>query len=391
MDTLAQADRAYVEEDYTRAVELYTEAIKVSPSSAQIYESRSNAHIKLENYLEAAEDASKALELSGGSSKAYFRKGVACFHLEEYETAKEAFEAGQQLDPSNAQYKTWLRKCQAELQDEQDTVRMSDKDAGASSGTAQAPQHAKPASSSSPSAAPATQTAAAPAASEQPAPSVASTTSAAPLAPSAAPAFEGKYRHQWYQLQNKVTVDVYAKNIAKEAVSCHFEQQHLNFAIKDAEGGEEYKLDVDLYGKIFPEQCKVEVLKTKIEVTMVKADNTQWGTLEKSNKVVAPNYSTPGTTVQGKYPTSYKKPKDWDKVETELSELEKKGDLDFGDPLNNFFKKIFSQGDEDQRRAMMKSFVESNGTVLSTNWDEVGQKKVECTPPDGMEVRSWNE
>ena len=47
------------------------------------------------------------------------------------------------------------------------------------------------------------------------------------------------------------------------------------------------------------------------------------------------------------------------------------------------------KGDEDQRRAMMKSFVESNGTVLSTNWDEVGKKEVSCTPPDGMEVRKW--
>lgn len=107
------------------------------------------------------------------------------------------------------------------------------------------------------------------------------------------------------------------------------------------------------------------------------------------------------------------------------------------------------QGDEDQRRAMMKSFVESNGTVLSTNWgvsgdglgsqrsfcqnrigcmpeccelvmcmltvrsltstwlhlpkpergiliascrsdlQEVGAKKVHCTPPDGMQVKEW--
>ena len=70
-------------------------------------------------------------------------------------------------------------------------------------------------------------------------------------------------------------------------------------------------------------------------------------------------------------------------------ELEQKGELDMGDPLNNFFKKIFAQGDEDTRRAMMKSFVESNGTVLSTNWKEVGTKPVECTPPEGMEVRKW--
>jgi suppressor of G2 allele of SKP1 len=60
-------------------------------------------------------------------------------------------------------------------------------------------------------------------------------------------------------------------------------------------------------------------------------------------------------------------------------------------PLQNFFKSIFAQGDEDTRRAMMKSFVESNGTVLSTNWKEVGAKKIECTPPEGMEVHKWSE
>lgn len=47
------------------------------------------------------------------------------------------------------------------------------------------------------------------------------------------------------------------------------------------------------------------------------------------------------------------------------------------------------QGDEDTRRAMMKSFVESNGTVLSTNWSEVGAKKIDCTPPDGMVAKKW--
>jgi suppressor of G2 allele of SKP1 len=40
------------------------------------------------------------------------------------------------------------------------------------------------------------------------------------------------------------------------------------------------------------------------------------------------------------------------------------------------------QADEDTRRAMMKSFVESNGTVLSTNWKEVGAKPVEWKAPE---------
>jgi suppressor of G2 allele of SKP1 len=32
---------------------------------------------------------------------------------------------------------------------------------------------------------------------------------------------------------------------------------------------------------------------------------------------------------------------------------------------------------------------ESNGTVLSTDWKEVGSKKVEGSPPEGMEVKKW--
>ena len=33
--------------------------------------------------------------------------------------------------------------------------------------------------------------------------------------------------------------------------------------------------------------------------------------------------------------------------------------------------------------------VESGGTVLSTNWEEVGTKKVEMKPPDGMEFKKY--
>lgn len=39
---------------------------------------------------------------------------------------------------------------------------------------------------------------------------------------------------------------------------------------------------------------------------------------------------------------------------------------------------------------MMKSFSESGGTVLSTNWKDVGQKKVEMKPPEGMEFKQYD-
>ncbi len=35
--------------------------------------------------------------------------------------------------------------------------------------------------------------------------------------------------------------------------------------------------------------------------------------------------------------------------------------------------------------------VESGGTVLSTNWGEVGEKKVDMKPPDGMEFKKYDQ
>lgn len=43
---------------------------------------------------------------------------VALFHLEEYETARDAFLSGSRLAPDTAAFKTWARKCQAELDGE---------------------------------------------------------------------------------------------------------------------------------------------------------------------------------------------------------------------------------------------------------------------------------
>lgn len=43
---------------------------------------------------------------------------VALFNLEEYESAKAAFEAGQALDNKNSSFKTWIRKCAAEMDGE---------------------------------------------------------------------------------------------------------------------------------------------------------------------------------------------------------------------------------------------------------------------------------
>jgi suppressor of G2 allele of SKP1 len=87
------------------------------------------------------------------------------------------------------------------------------------------------------------------------------------------------------------------------------------------------------------------------------------------------------------YPSS-KGSKNWDQITSEVVQEEKpEGD----EALNKFFQEIFCRGNEETRRAMNKSFYESGGTVLSTNWTEVGKDKVKGSPPPGLEMKEWKD
>lgn len=76
--------------------------------------------------------------------------------------------------------------------------------------------------------------------------------------------------------------------------------------------------------------------------------------------------------------------KTWDKIVKDFEENEK------DDGITALFQKIYATGDENVRRAMNKSFIESNGTVLSTNWNDVGKGKVEMKEPDNCEYKKYN-
>jgi len=80
--------------------------------------------------------------------------------------------------------------------------------------------------------------------------------------------------------------------------------------------------------------------------------------------------------------------KNWEKIVTESTGGES---LDDRDPQAKFWQELFADANEEEKRAIMKSYTESGGTVLNMNWGEVKKEKTKIYPPEGMEARKYSE
>ncbi|KAK1421432.1 hypothetical protein QVD17_23765 [Tagetes erecta] len=357
-DLAAKAKEAFIDDHFELAVDLYSQAISIDPNKPDFFSDRAQANIKLKNFTEAVADANKAIELDSSNPKAYLRKGTACFSLEEYQTAKTAFEAGSVLAPEDARFTDWIKKCDKFIAEENGELATQSSDATVTNVVA-------------------------PDSTTKDAEQVKNTSNE--VIPTVA---KPKYRHEFYQKPEEVVVTIFAKGIPANNVFVNYGEQILSVTI-DVPGDDSYIFQPRLFGKIVPAKCRYEVLSTKVEIRLAKAEPIQWTSLEfGENSLVVQRSNVSTGNQRPSYPSS-RPTKDWDKLEAQVKKEEKDEKLDGDAALNKFFRDIYKDADEDTRRAMRKSFVESNGTVLSTNWKEVGSKVVEGTPPDGMEMKKW--
>ncbi|WOL20517.1 hypothetical protein Cni_G29322 [Canna indica] len=356
-DLEKSAKEAFVDDNLELALDLYSQAIDLDPANADLYADRAQVNIKLHNFTEAVADANKAIELDPSMSKAYLRKGTACIKLEEYQTAKVALQAGSSLAPTDSRFTKLIKDCDERIAAETNQLQKL------------ALNNASPVSS-----VPHDVGIAAAMDSNKEQVNVSS---------------KPKYRHDFFNTTTEVVLTIFAKGIPANYVNVDFGEQIVSITIA-IPGEDAYNFQQRLFGKIIPEKCKYQVLASKIEIRLFKAEAITWTSLEfnKDKRVAHKVNVSDVNTKKPSYPSSKTKV-DWDKLEAQVKKEEKEEKLDGDAALNKFFRDIYGDADEDMRRAMTKSFVESNGTVLSTNWKEVGSKKVEGSPPDGMELKKW--
>ncbi|KAG0232582.1 Protein SGT1 A [Actinomortierella wolfii] len=375
-DLFAQGSHAFADEDYELALDLYSQAIAQSSTHPEIFLKRSTTYQKLGKDKEAYDDAIKALALvqekasvdKDVEAKALLRKGVAAYHLQDYATAKAALEACHAINPELRTLSQWMRKVDQEY--------------------AKLP---KPAATTEAAAAPAATTSAsttaAPSDKSSGTPIASAATIAAAAAQPTTPAVH-RVRHEWYQNDSYVTISVFIKNAKKENVDVQMTERTVSVSVKMPTGSD-YSLELDpLSHPIVPGESRYEVLSTKIEIQLKKERvAVKWGALEGEDTNAGSMATTASATPV--YPSSSRRgPKDWDALDREAAKEEEKADGDKA--LNQLFAQIYKDADDDTKRAMMKSFTESNGTCLSTNWAEVSKGTVETRPPEGMVAKKYS-
>lgn len=390
MDQAARGAAALSASNYDDAVKHYTSALEANPSAVDYYIKRSTAYQRSSKYPEALADAEKAVVLAHKRARrelikdSQLRRGISLFFLGQYANAEYVLGIVKKLDDKEKTLAIWNAKNAKKLEE------LPEGDERRQVTAKEVPDidiDLKPVSKVKE---PAVQT---------PAPDLKSSSNAndptsTPLLPTEKP------KHDWYQTNENVTFTLLAKNVPKDKATIEIEKDSLDITYPIANGKEfNYNL-LPFFGEVDPAKSSYRITPTKIEVTLKKATpGVKWSALEgeltkettstgekASSHVVADRPTQPKDAVPS-YPTSSKTgAKNWDQLAKD--DLGEEDEYD-GDETSRFFKQLYKGAGEDAQRAMMKSYQESGGTVLSTDWSSVGSKFVKPEPPEGMEEKKY--
>nr|POE72840.1 protein sgt1 like a [Quercus suber] len=400
----ARGKKALDDSRYNDAIADFTAALKEFPDSPDYLIQRSTAYLRAKDNAGSLADAEHAVLSAQKRAKreliveAQFRRGCALYSLERFGDAEFLFALVKKMKSDHKMCDMWVNKTKMAL------TRLPADDVKRTQTVKETPEAATQESTNEPSG------------KKDKTVDVGNVVSASSVAPQQTPV--DKIKWDWYQNMENVYFTLSVKGAPKDKVQVNMQPRALNITFPLVSGAD-YDLTLDpLFAEINPSACVTRVLAMKIEVILVKATpGVKWSAIEGKVEFGSDAATdTPSTSDQADavkrtvldsskpagppaYPTSSKSgPKNWDKITSDLRHADGKNqeggaeadeDYEGGDPANHFFQKLFKGASPDVQRAMMKSYTESNGTALSTNWDEVSKGPVETSPPDGMEAKKW--
>ena len=435
-------DTAYVEERYSDAIQCYSTVLQETevpvlvatrPGVPQLMHLRFQCHLhrsiayqQTQKYTLAYTDVENAMQLykdSTGSSitfdvheihLCYRQYGHIMYQLQKYSDAQSMFEKILQeksYNPNDIKYnevyyQDYLRQCHLHI-DQQHQQQLQDNDHPIPMDTTPSSTTTTPPTATSTSNRAANDT---------------------KINPATLLLLTPKY--QYYQNDTQMVIQIIEPNLSPSDMTVQYIDAQNIFVCIRKQGHSITIIHGELYDTIVPDKCSVLYKSDKVVIKLRKErPKYEWQTLlSESNKTKAKKPaatlpatrkadtnidSTDATTLKlgsdgerntndagtndgttrskTKIPQPYASHRDWDAigkdVEQEIAKETPVGD----EAMNQLFQQIYANADEDTKRAMIKSYQTSGGTVLSTNWNEVAQKDYEQdrTAPEGQEWKTW--
>jgi len=155
--------------------------------------------------------------------------------------------------------------------------------------------------------------------------------------------------YRWYSFGSRVTIEIYQRDLEEGDVEVSLSPETPTI------------LEVKIRGTTHTFELCAPVCNPQLRLSKVKAEITVESAGGKKNWrcLLASEETRP------------------DLLTERYQRLKTAGEDDTTTYFMDVLRKVYQEGSDDVKRAMTKSYYESGGTVLSTNWDEVGAHRVE--------------